>query len=130
MIVLDPSQHDIHKIYWILGIIGTVGAGASVLAAMFKWGMGVYEKACHTVAQINSIPTLGTAAQLRDEQTAATLKRVQEAVELTNTNHLTHIQKDITEGRAEQTKLMERIAEAGVNMDTNIKILVDRGIRL
>jgi hypothetical protein len=123
--IVDPVQQhsDMHRLIWILGTVGGVGGGVLIVLGIVQWVMKMYAKACHTVAQINSIPALSNAAIQRDQETAETLKRVQTAVETTNTNHLTHIEADIRDGRAEQTKLLQ-------DMNGNIKILVDRGLRL
>jgi hypothetical protein len=119
----DPQHNDMHRTIWTLSTIGAVGGGLAVFYGIVRWLMSMYRKGCALVQRIDSIPELNQAAIKRADDASKRLADVKSAVDHVSANHLTHIEEDIRDGRKEQTELLR-------NMDTNIKILVDRGARL
>jgi hypothetical protein len=118
--LVDPQ---VRHLLWELTAIGGVASGVGVIYAIIRWMSAVYRKGTEIVEHIDSIPSLNKAAIARAETTAIALAGVKAALDTVATNHLSHIEADIRDGRAEQTKLL-------TDMNTNIKILVDRGLRL
>jgi len=118
--LVDPQMRHL---LWELTAIGGVASGVGVVYGGVKWMRAIYLKGSEIVEHIDSIPSLNKAAIARAEATTIALAGVKTALDTVATNHLSHIEADIRDGRSEQTELLR-------DMNTNIKILVDRGLRL
>ena len=99
---------DFHTLIWACGIIGTIGGAVGIGVGVVRWMNAIYEKASHTMQNIGAIQTV-----------AQNVAEVKAAVDVVQTNHFVHIQESL-----------EKSIEILENIDTNIKILVDRGTRL
>jgi hypothetical protein len=109
-------QHDdLHRLIWICGIIGTVGAAGGVCYGAIRWMSAVYGKGCDLVKDIGRIHEVAIIS----DQTARQVADVKLAVDIIQTNHLAHLQSGI-----------EEIARSNVNIEANTKDIRDGIIKL
>jgi hypothetical protein len=89
----DAAKHysDFHRLIWICGIIGTVGAAVGVCYGIIKAVNAVYNSACGVYANISAI----SGIQQQVQGTAAVVADTKSQVDLIKTNHLAHLEVGI-----------------------------------
>jgi hypothetical protein len=117
--MVDPQHYsDFHRLIWICGIIGTVGAAAGVCYGIAKWMTAIYEKGGEVIANISKIHDVAIVS----DNTAKQIAQVKLAVDTIQSNHLAHIEtdmKDVARTNGELVKLATDIRDG-------ITKLVDR----
>lgn len=108
---------DLHRLLWICGIIGSIGGAVGIGIGMIKWMSAIYAKGSKIVGNIMSIEEIHAS-------TAAT----QQAVDVMQTNHLSHIEtdmKDVARTNAQLVSLSTDIRDGIKEGNAKQAVLID-----
>jgi hypothetical protein len=93
--MMIEAQHysDFHRLIWICGIIGTVGAAVGLCIGFIKWMNALYVKGCEIVGNIMAIKDIKKTS----DESAGVVASTKLAVDKIQSNHLFHIEADMKE---------------------------------
>ncbi|MGC1582134.1 MAG: hypothetical protein WA766_11655 [Candidatus Acidiferrales bacterium] len=117
--MLTPTQYsDFHRLIWICSIIGSVGTAGAIAFGIMRWMSAIWHKATNAIISLDRIKDIG----VQTNETAKGIADVKLAVDVMQTNHLTHLSSSMEK----LVESNEQLVGISKDMRDGIIKLVDR----